>query len=71
MPRSGSCGNCRAVERVGEIQKQFPHPFHRAWKTLRPQRYEFPTVPTVSAAGFIALFEAKGDQELWQSLSRK
>ena len=36
----------------GKPNNRFPPPFHRAWKTLRPKRSEFPTVPTASATGY-------------------
>ena len=37
---------------VEKPNNNFPPPFHRAWKTLRPKRSEFPTVPTASATGY-------------------
>ena len=49
------CGNAgKIVER-----KRFSHRFHSAWKTLRPKRCEFPTVPTGPMTAAIHL--KKGD----------
>ena len=47
LPLCGSSGKIK-------LQRQFPHCFHIAWKTLRKKqkRGDFPTVPTASAAGF-------------------
>jgi hypothetical protein len=42
-----ACGNLRAVETLEKSQSQsdFPSLPAAAWKTLRPKRSEFPTVP--------------------------
>ena len=42
-----------ALWKGGGTAVEFPPPFHRAWKTLRQRRSEFPTVPTASATGHI------------------
>ena len=49
-------GGARAVETAApwkrwKNRRRFSPRSHRAWKTLRLKRSEFPTVPTASAAG--------------------